>query len=747
LTVSYTTSVAVGASGTLVNAAVLTALGGDPRTPLDDAATPLAGASSQGSDKLSAKAASSVTGGTLSVAKSLSGVSRGGNAVSLSGYQVRSGDVLTYTVSVTETSNNAAAATTLTETVPANTSYSLTTEGWTAGSGIYTQDVTVSAGATVSKTFTVTVGTLSDGVTAITNTVSSSAGTCTACTVSTPVAPQLVTLSQSEEKTIKKGAGYTTAPIADCQNLATSILATPAHGTATSSTPGLVTYTPEAGYSGRDTFRYDVQCAANLIVEVTTDVLVIDPSGVVYDAVTRVPVSGATVTLIAPSGSPLPDSFLDLTIGGPNGQVTGTDGRYALLLKTNAPTGTYLLRVVAPAGYQDAPASSIPPKASLYTPGLGGGVDFIQPQETAPTLAQDTTYYLAFAFRLGSTRAAELSNGVAQNHVPLDPVKPPLPLVVTKVAAKRTVGPGDLVPYRITVRTQDGVPRALTTVVDIMPAGLRYVAGSGVVNGRQAEPQVNGGTLSWAGQLIPAKGLMTYDLVLSVGAGVTQGNRTNVALARGVDGSQISNRAEAAVAIGPDKLFDCTDVIGKVFDDANGNGRQDAGESGIANVRLATVNGLLISTDADGRYHIACAALPNALIGSNFVLKLDPASLPDGYAVAGENPASVRLTNGLMHRVDFAAARRGHIAALSAADFDAAGVLRPARAEALVRQARDAAALHQSVRFKYASPDAEDAVLVQRKLDAAEAAIRREVPTIGTIDRDIITATGTETRQ
>ena len=62
LVVSYTTSVASSASGKLVNAVLLTALGGDPRTPADDAAEPNAGAATQGSDKLSAKAAQTASG-------------------------------------------------------------------------------------------------------------------------------------------------------------------------------------------------------------------------------------------------------------------------------------------------------------------------------------------------------------------------------------------------------------------------------------------------------------------------------------------------------------------------------------------------------------------------------------------------------------------------------------------------------------------------------------------------------------
>lgn len=77
-------------------------------------------------------------------------------------------------------------------------------------------------------------------------------------------------------------------------------------------------------------------------------------------------------------------------------------------------------------------------------------------------------------------------------------------------------------------------------------------------------------------------------------------------------------------------------------------------ESGIPGVRLATVDGLLIETDQFGRYHIADVATGLTARGANFILKLDPASLPDGSVVVSENPRVIRLTPSLMSRIDFA---------------------------------------------------------------------------------------------
>ena len=204
VTVTYTVNVAANATGTLINSALLTARGGDPRTPANDAATPTAGNGTQGSDKLSAKSAQTVTTpASLGITKTLAAVN--GSSVP-AGYKANSGDVLRYEVAVANTGGQSG-TTTLTETVPSNTTYSgvLATEGWSVSGGNYTQSVTVGAGVTVTKNFTVTVGSLTDGVTSISNTVATSAGTCSSCTVATNTVPRL-SVSKTAPATLPSGA-------------------------------------------------------------------------------------------------------------------------------------------------------------------------------------------------------------------------------------------------------------------------------------------------------------------------------------------------------------------------------------------------------------------------------------------------------------------------------------------------------------------------------------------------------------
>lgn len=76
-------------------------------------------------------------------------------------------------------------------------------------------------------------------------------------------------------------------------------------------------------------------------------------------------------------------------------------------------------------------------------------------------------------------------------------------------------------------------------------------------------------------------------------------------------------------------------------------------EPGIPGVRLATVEGLLIETDAYGRYHIAGVDAGFFERGRNFIVKLDAATLPDKAELTTENPRVKRLSQGLMNRFDF----------------------------------------------------------------------------------------------
>src|SRR5207245_2317347 len=148
---------------------------------------------------------------------------------------------------------------------------------------------------------------------------------------------------------------------------------------------------------------------------------------------------------------------------------------------------------------------------------------------------------------------------------------------------------GQSVPYTITATNPQNMPLVNSSVSDLMPAGFRFRAGSGSVNGQKVDPVISGRTLTWSHLNFAPGEKKTFALVLTAGSGVVGGEYVNQATARsGLSNTLISNFATATVRVVGDPTFDCPDLIGKVFDDANTNGIVDPGERGIAGVRLVT---------------------------------------------------------------------------------------------------------------------------------------------------------------
>jgi len=161
-----------------------------------------------------------------------------------------------------------------------------------------------------------------------------------------------------------------------------------------------------------------------------------------------------------------------------------------------------------------------------------------------------------------------------------------------------------------------------------------------------------------------------------------------------------------------------------VFDDANRNGLQDPGERGLPGVRVATVRGLLATTDTYGRYHITCALTPREDRGSNFVLKLDDRTLPTGYRASSDETKVLRATRGKALRVNFAASIH-RVIGLDVADevfepgtTEMRAQWRP-RMSLLLGELKKAPAV---LRISYLA-DVDDADLVERRLNAVKSEI------------------------
>lgn len=388
----------------------------------------------------------------------------------------------------------------------------------------------------------------------------------------------------------------------------------------------------------------------------------IDPSGVIYNSTTGAPLAGVTIELHTAGGTLLPDACL---LPGQQTQTTDADGRYRFDVVAGAAAecpaaeAEYRLVITAyPGGVIAGRSTRHPPLGGTLDattcPGdaIPGGACQLSASIDAPPAGTFTPYYLAFLLQPGDPN-------VVNNHIPIDPL-PTIPangLSVTKRASVFSARRDDVVAYVIEASNANPTAAGPLVVRDALPPGFAYVRGTASVGGVAVEPQVSGRSLSFGAIVIPALGRLEIRLSTRIGADVVPGEHVNRAwMIDPATGTAISATATAVVRVEAEHVFDCGDVIGKVFEDANRNGVQDQGEKGIPGARIATVRGVLITTDRHGRYSVPCAELPDSSTGTNFILKLDTRTLPDGFSPTTENPLVVRLTAGKVSRMNFGAA-------------------------------------------------------------------------------------------
>jgi large repetitive protein len=492
-------------------------------------------------------------------------------------------------------------------------------------------------------------------------------------------------------------------------------------------------------------FTNGLQRISNILAPPGADLqglnLPIQPNGVVYNSIARTPVPGATLTLLsAGSASPLPAGCFD--DAAQQGQVTLADGYYKFDLNFSDPAcpsgGDYLIAVTPPpgttyvAGYsQIIPPASGPATASFSVPTCPGtAVDAVpstpsycevESSEFAPPVSVPPGSVIYRVHLTLDNSQTPGSSQIFNNHIPLDPQLNGA-VAISKTTPLINVTRGQIVPYEITVHNVSGQLLTSVSLVDRFPAGFAYVARSAVLDGVPTEPSVAGLELRWNGLTFTGTEVRTFKLLLAVGAGVTEGEYVNRAqVLNGFTGAAISGEATATVRIVPDPTFDCTDVIGKVFNDANRNRVQDDGEAGLPGVRVVTDRGLQATTDGYGRYHITCALTPNESRGSNFVLKLDDRTLPSGFRLSTDQVAVRRATRGKALRIDFGASIH-HVVAIDLSDAafepgstDIRVQWRP-RIDLLVQELRKAPAI---LRLSYVA-DTEDAALVEGRVKAVK---------------------------
>lgn len=404
-------------------------------------------------------------------------------------------------------------------------------------------------------------------------------------------------------------------------------------------TANAATHTVVSGDGILEVLRNDVvtatitTCGGGSATASTT--LLIDPSGVVYDARSNLPLAGATVELIdvtgAGNGGRPGQAAVVLALDGvtpaPSTVVTGADGVYAFPL---VQPSTYRLRVTPPAGFtfpSVLPAALQPASRTIDTPGSYGG---------------------NFSVVLAAVRF----------DVPLD-TGGTGGLTVQKVANRSTAEVGDFVDYTVTVRNVMAVPLHQVLVRDALPAGFMYVAGTARLAGQLLTDPAGapGPQLAFNIGRVEAgsRAVLTYRL--RVGAGSQNGTGINTAQAMGQ--GMTSNRATARVLVLGGVFSTDGYVIGKVYADCSRDGLRDAGEPGVPGVRIYLEDGTYAITDEEGKYSLY------GLSPRTHVAKVDTLTLPAGATLRVLDNRNARdagsrfldLKNGELHQADFAIAQ------------------------------------------------------------------------------------------
>jgi uncharacterized repeat protein (TIGR01451 family) len=311
--------------------------------------------------------------------------------------------------------------------------------------------------------------------------------------------------------------------------------------------------------------------------------LPIDPSGVFYDEITRLPVAGVESVLVDASGTPVPD---DCLLPGQQNQVSGADGlyRFDLLLGVGScalPTteSEYRIAIVsAPPGVALSTQTLPEPTALDATTCPGDAVPGpgcqVQAQPDPPTGMAPQTYYLSFLLASGD-------QNVVFNHIPLTSGGSSL-VALTKRALERDASIGDVIVYELDLRNDSGAALTGLTVVDTPPAGFHLVASSAVLLRGDEKPSAvaSSGTrpVTFTGLSLAAGERAVLRYALRVGAHVADGRHRNSAVVTRA-GVAFSPPARAEVQIVAEPLLGQSTVIGKVFHDRDGDGFQDPAEA------------------------------------------------------------------------------------------------------------------------------------------------------------------------
>jgi uncharacterized repeat protein (TIGR01451 family) len=232
-------------------------------------------------------------------------------------------------------------------------------------------------------------------------------------------------------------------------------------------------------------------------------------------------------------------------------------------------------------------------------------------------------------------------------------------LFIRKVADKSTAEIGDVITYKVTVRSTKIKGKA--TVEDHLPIGFRLIGNTtrvsknGVLVAAADPAGAPGPNLTFTVQIPAIDQDVEIEYKVRVGLGADRGDGINSAQASMVNGRLRSLIAKAKVKISGGVFTREACIVGKVYADCNGNAVQDKGELGVPGVKLYLEDGTSMTADENGLYSIC------GVRAITHVLKVDGKTLPKGSKLgitssrnAGDpNSLFVDVLAGQLHNTEF----------------------------------------------------------------------------------------------
>ena len=406
-------------------------------------------------------------------------------------------------------------------------------------------------------------------------------------------------------------------------------------------TPVFEQTNPACVLGGLDNDRLSASIGESGSGLVVASVAFVNQQSVVFDSQSLEPLAGATVQIKrADTGEVETDSVTGVLL------EFRTDSNGAYTLPRLPDDVDYFIEVIPPVGYV-FPSAVVPERF----------IDFNVHGVSYGREGFDRDGPLSGTFRGASLNAQESID------IPLDRGSVENVLSIDKTAVQTTFDLGEAVPYTVTVRNTSTENLNQVLVLDTMPFGFRYVAGTTVLNGETTVDPVRNaeGELEFSIGDLASEQSVVVSYVLRASAAAVDGSGVNTAVASGFTASGLqveSLPGKARVELARGGVFsDRAALFGKVYVDQNCDGIQNNKEWPIGGVTLYLQDGTYIITDGDGLYSLY------GLRPGNHVITLDTHTLPAGLDLkivdvdqaADPDSRFLVLSQGDYHRADFAA--------------------------------------------------------------------------------------------